>query len=104
MGIDGMTWTVLTFYLLLISYAFAGLESMATSILNPFGAGESHLPLDLYCYLNIVDSRFILGRDLLHRRNFVHTFEKDALPRLTQRWTARSAGTGRKVAGAEFFS
>merc|ERR1719233_891677 len=98
MGINGMTWPVLTFYLLLISYAYGGLESMATSILNPFGDEESHLPLDLYCYLNIADSRFILGKDLISRRNFVHTFEKDALPLLTERWTTRSSVKERKVA------
>merc|ERR1719233_1770457 len=89
MGISEMSWLLLTFYLLLISYAFAGLESMATTIINPFGEGESHLPLDLYCYLNIVDSRFMIGKNLLERRNFAHTFDQETLPRLTQRWTMR---------------
>jgi len=104
MGISEMTWTLLTFYLLLISYAFAGLESMATSILNPFGESQSHLPLDLYCYLNIADSRFILGKDLLQRRNFVHTFENDALPLLTHRLTIRSGASEHKVSRAMFLS
>merc|ERR1719397_1074204 len=89
MGISEMSWLLITFYLLLISYAFAGLESMATTILNPFGEDESHLPLDLYCYLNIADTRFILGKNLLERRNFANTFEQETLPRLTRRLTSR---------------
>jgi len=92
MGIPEFSWLLLTFYLILISYAFAGLESMATTILNPFGECQSHLPLDLYCYLNIADSRFILGKDLLQRRNFVNTFEDDLI-QLTQRWKNRELNT-----------
>lgn len=85
MGIKGITWNAIILYLLLISYSYAGLESMATEILNPFDRDESDHPLDLYCYLNVSDTRFMVGRGFGERSNFVKAFEKNVIPTL-QKW------------------
>jgi len=83
-GIDGISWDAIILYLLLISYAYAGLESMATEILNPFDRDESDHPLDLYCYLNVSDMRFMFGKGFGEKSNFVKSFESGVVPTLQQ--------------------
>merc|ERR1719317_1471200 len=82
MGIPGITWHVIILYLVLISYAYAGLESMSTQILNPFNQDESDHPLDLYCYLNLADTRFVVGKNFSTRSNFVQVYEDKVIPKL----------------------
>merc|ERR1719228_2477282 len=84
MTIDGITWVVIIFYLILISYSYSGLESMATQILNPFDRDESDHPLDLYCYLNVFDTRYMVGRGFGERSNFVKSFEKYVIPSMLE--------------------
>jgi len=89
MGIDGISWDTILVYLVLISYAYAGLESMATEILNPFDRDESDHPLDLYCYLNLFDTRFMVGHGLGEKTNFVESIENHVVPNL-QRWLRKN--------------
>jgi len=85
LGIKGISWDAIILYLLLISYAYAGLESMATQILNPFDRDESDHPLDLYCYLNVTDTRYMVGKGFGERSNFVKSFENSVKP-IINRW------------------
>merc|ERR1719427_2408066 len=85
MGIEGISWGGIILYLVLISYAYAGLESMSTQILNPFNQDESDLPLDLYCYLNLSDTRFVVGKTFSKRSNFVQVYEEKVITKL-KRW------------------
>merc|ERR1719193_2850411 len=80
MGIPDITWEAIILYLILISYAYAGLESMATQILNPFDRDESDHPLDLYCYLNVTDTRYMVGKGFADKSNFVKSFENSVVP------------------------
>merc|ERR1719285_561893 len=80
LNIKGISWDAIILYLVLISYAYAGLESMATQILNPFDRDESDHPLDLYCYLNYSDTRFMVGKGFGERDNFVKAFENSVVP------------------------
>merc|ERR1719285_913048 len=89
MGFPGITWEVIILYLLLISYSYSGLEGMATEILNPFDRDESDHPLDLYCYLNIFDTRFMIGNELGKKSNFVETVDTQLVPNL-QIWLRKN--------------
>jgi len=76
-GLDEMTWGVIIFYFLPIAYAFCGLESMSSEILNPFTQNESDHPLDLYCYLVLTSTQFMAGEEFSKRTNFAESFDKD---------------------------
>jgi len=72
-----MDWGVIIFYFLPIAYAFCGLESMSSEILNPFTQNESDHPLDLYCYLVLTSTKFMAGEDFSEKANFAETFDRD---------------------------
>jgi len=88
-GIPGIQWEAIIIYLVLISYSYAGLESMATEILNPFDRDESDHPLDLYCYLNIFDMRFMVGDGFDKKTNFVESIDTQVVPNL-QAWLRKN--------------
>jgi len=89
MGIPDISWEAVILYLVLISYSYAGLEGMATEILNPFGRDESDHPLDLYCYLNIFDTRFMIGDVFNKKSNFVESIDTQVVPNL-QTWLIKN--------------
>jgi len=76
-GLPEMDWGVIIFYFLPIAYAFCGLESMSSEILNPFTQNESDHPLDLYCYLVLTSTQFMAGEEFSKRTNFAGSFDKD---------------------------
>jgi len=76
-GLPEMSWSVIIFYFLPIAYAFAGLESMSSEILNPFTQNESDHPLDLYCYLILTSTQYMAGHDFSAKTNFADTFDRD---------------------------
>jgi len=80
-GLPEMTWGVIVFYFLPIAYAFAGLESMSSEILNPFTQSESDHPLDLYCYLVLTSTQYMAGKDFNERVNFAESFDRDHMER-----------------------
>jgi len=62
-------WLTVTIYVLLLSYAFLGLEDMAKQIQNPFGTSLSDIPLTIFVQIVQNDIEEIVRLKYIHYNN-----------------------------------
>lgn len=54
-------WTQVVIFMVILSYAFLGLEDMAVKIQNPFGQNPSDLPLEIFTFVAYRDVKDIIN-------------------------------------------